>query len=113
MFRRSLGTVAAGSDNLGRPRLVPRDADGRPDPKVQQAARYFDAMNFATRTTADALVSVGFIDNTCRPTTVYAAYNNLRGKKRILNKPLMKHAYPPEWNREALAMMQAHIRAAQ
>jgi len=96
----------------GWPRLVPRDAEGRPDPKVQQAARYFDAMNFATRTTADALVSVGFIDTTCRPTSVYAAYNNLRGTKRMLNRPLMRHAYPPEWNSEALDMMQAHIRAS-
>ena len=96
----------------GWPRLVPRDDAGNPDPQIQQASRYFDAMNFATRTTADALVSVGFIDNTCRPTTVYAAYNNLRGKKRMLDKPLMTHAYPPEWNDLALETMKEHIRAA-
>jgi cephalosporin-C deacetylase len=95
----------------GWPRLVPRDAAGKPDPQVQQVSRYFDAMNFATRTTADAFLAVGFIDNTCRPTTVYAAYNNLRGKKRMLNKPLMTHAYPPEWNDLALEAMKEHIGA--
>lgn len=95
----------------GWPRLVPRDDDGNPDPKVFQVARYFDAMNFATRTTADALVSVGFIDNTCRPTSVYAAYNNLRGKKEMLNKPLMTHAVPPEWNETCMAMMKEQMAA--
>ena len=108
-----IANVPAMCDHTGQvngwPRLVPRDADGAPDPVVQQVARYFDAMNFATRTQAEALVSVGFIDDTCRPTSVYAAYNNLPGKKRMLNKPLMKHAFPPEWNQEALAMMQEHI----
>lgn len=70
------------------------------------------AMNFATRTTADALVSAGFIDNTCRPTTVYAAYNNLRGKKQMLNKPLMTHAFPPEWNELSMKLIQEHIAAS-
>ncbi|MCP4638804.1 MAG: acetylxylan esterase [bacterium] len=97
----------------GWPRLVPRDAEGTPDPQVQEVSRYFDAMNFATRTAADALVSVGFIDNTCRPTTVYATYNNLPGEKRMLNEPLMKHAYPPEWNDMALNVMLEHIRERQ
>lgn len=93
----------------GWPRLVPRDEQGNPDPKIQEVARYFDAMNFATRTAADALVSVGFIDGVCRPTSVYAAYNNLRGKKQILNKPLMNHAVAPEWNEMVLALIKEHI----
>ncbi len=93
----------------GWPRLVPRDGQGNPDPAVLQASRYFDAMNFATRTNADALVSVGFIDNTCRPTSVYAAYNNLTGEKQMLNKPLMAHAVPPEWSAMTLKFMKDHI----
>lgn len=92
----------------GWPRLVPRDSSGNPDPKIQEVARYFDAMNFATRTKADALVSVGFIDNTCRPTTVYAAYNNLQGTKRMRNYPLMTHAVPKGWYEETMEFMKAH-----
>lgn len=94
----------------GWPRLVPRDDTGKPDPKIQEVARYFDAMNFATRTKAEALVSVGFIDNTCRPTTVYAAYNNLTGPKEIFNMPLMGHKNAPEWDGMVLEMIKAHIR---
>lgn len=78
----------------GWPKLVP-DKDGKPDPKSLQAARYFDAMNFAARAKAEAIISVGFIDGTCPPTSVYAAYNNLQGKKQMVIEPLMGHASSP------------------
>jgi cephalosporin-C deacetylase-like acetyl esterase len=96
----------------GWPRLVPRDDAGNPDPKIQAVARYFDAMNFAARTKAEALVSVGFIDLTCRPTTVYAAYNNLQGEKKIFNMPLMGHKNAPEWDGMVLDMIKAHIQGS-
>ena len=79
----------------GWPKIVP-EKDGKPDAKILEVARYFDAMNFATRTRADAAVSVGLIDGTCAPTSVYAAYNNLPGKKRIVVEPLMGHASSPK-----------------
>ena len=56
-----------------------------------EAARYYDAMNFASRTRAAGIVTVGFIDTTCPPTSVYAAYNALRGKKEIFNDPPSTH----------------------
>lgn len=93
----------------GWPRIVPRDEAGNPDAKILEVARYFDAMNFAARTKAEALVSVGFIDNTCRPTTVYAAYNNLQGSKKIFNMPLMGHKNAPEWDGMVLDMIKAHV----
>ena len=82
---------------------------GWPDAKVLETSRYFDAMNFAARTKADALVSVGFIDGICRPTSVYAAYNDLPGKKEMLNKPLMNHAVAPEWDAMVLAKVKEQI----
>lgn len=69
-----------------------------PDPALYDSVRYFDGMNFATRIQARALLTVGFIDNTCRPTSVYAAYNNLQGTKEMMNFPLMGH----EWHNEIL-----------
>ncbi|HOZ47835.1 MAG TPA: acetylxylan esterase [Candidatus Hydrogenedentes bacterium] len=93
----------------GWPGLVPRDADGKPDPKILEVSRYFDAVNFARRTEAEALFTVGFIDDTCRPTSVYTAYNCLRGPKRILNNPLMKHAQAPGFWDEAKVMFQRHV----
>ncbi|WP_250445059.1 acetylxylan esterase [Actinotalea sp. C106] len=37
---------------------------------------YLDAVNFARRATAPALFSVALMDQTCPPSTVYAAYNH-------------------------------------
>jgi cephalosporin-C deacetylase-like acetyl esterase len=68
----------------GWPRLIPNDAV-TPDPKTVQAVRYYDAVNFATRTRAQAFVTVGFIDIICPPTGVYAAFNQLPQPKHIWN----------------------------
>lgn len=54
-----------------------------PAPNVVEAVRYYDAMNFITRSKADGIVTVGFIDTTCPPSSVYAAYNAISGKKQI------------------------------
>jgi cephalosporin-C deacetylase len=96
--------VPAGCDHTGAkadrisgwPKLVPAGADGQPDAQVLQAARYFDNVNFATRTRAKgAFVTVGFIDLTCPATSVYAAYNNLSIPKRIYNDIPSGHANSP------------------
>ena len=52
---------------------------------------------------------MGFIDGICRPTSVYAAYNDLPGKKEMLNKPLMNHAVAPEWDAMVLAKVKEQI----
>jgi cephalosporin-C deacetylase len=44
---------------------------------------YFDGLNFAARARAEALFSVGLMDEICPPSTVYAAYNYYAGKKSI------------------------------
>jgi cephalosporin-C deacetylase len=44
---------------------------------------YFDGMNFAVRAKAAALFSVGLMDTTCPPSTVFAAYNHYAGPKDI------------------------------
>lgn len=94
----------------GWPKLVPNDAAGKPEPKALQAARYFDCMNLATRAKAEAIFSVGFIDVTCPPTSVYATYNNYAGKRQILNKPLMGHAQPSEVGQVFHQAIWEHIR---
>ncbi|MBP6783239.1 MAG: acetylxylan esterase [Verrucomicrobiales bacterium] len=96
--------VPAGCDHTGMkvnrisgwPKIVPLLADGTPDPQALEASRYVDAVNFATRCKAEAIVSVGFIDRTCPPTSVYTAYNVLQGSKKILNYPAMGHASTDE-----------------
>ena len=44
---------------------------------------YFDGVNLATRAHAHALFSVGLMDDTCPPSTVFAAYNHYAGPKQI------------------------------
>ncbi len=44
---------------------------------------YFDGVNFAARAHAQALFSVGLMDDICPPSTVFAAYNHYGGPKEI------------------------------
>ncbi|MGD0610899.1 MAG: acetylxylan esterase [Anaerolineales bacterium] len=44
---------------------------------------YFDGLNFAIRAKAQALFSVGLMDLTCPPSTVFAAFNHYAGPKKI------------------------------
>jgi cephalosporin-C deacetylase-like acetyl esterase len=85
---------AAGRVN-GWPKLVPTGADGKPEPVILEASRYVDAVNFASHCRAEAILSVGFIDPVCPPSSVYAAFNCLQGPKQMINEPLMTHAAPP------------------
>lgn len=96
--------VPAGCDHTGIlanringwPKFISSPSAEKPDPKVVEAVRYYDAMNFATRTKAGAVFTVGFIDTTCPPTSVYAAYNNVSGKKSIHNDPDSGHTNTPK-----------------
>jgi len=91
--------VPAGNDHSGMmvnrisgwPKLVTLDAEGKPNEKILQASRYVDGMNFATRIKVPGFFTVGFIDTTCPPTSVYAMYNNLKGEKKIFNDITAKH----------------------
>jgi cephalosporin-C deacetylase len=96
--------VPAGCDHTGSvvnringwPKLVPFHPDGNPDEAVLQASRYIDNVNFAARTKAKgAFVTVGFIDLTCPPTSVYAAYNALPIPKEIYNDIPSGHTNSP------------------
>jgi len=50
---------------------------------VFRTLSYFDGVNFAARGKATALFSVGLMDETCPPRTVFAAYNHYAGEKDI------------------------------
>ena len=44
---------------------------------------YFDGVNFSAHAKAQALFSVGLMDDICPPSTVFAAYNHYAGPKQI------------------------------
>src|SRR5690606_16342541 len=65
---------------------------------------------FAQRTQADGFFTVGFLDDTCAPTTVYTAYNAVRGQKDIYNDLYARHENTPEAVRR---MREAVLRTVQ
>lgn len=50
---------------------------------VFETLSYFDGVNFAARATAPTLFSVALMDETCPPSTVFAAYNHYTAAKDI------------------------------
>jgi cephalosporin-C deacetylase-like acetyl esterase len=112
--------VPAGCDHSGMkagriagwPKLVAVDDRGQPVEASLQAARYYDAVNFASRARCrGAAVTVGFVDATCPPTSVYAAFNALTVPKKMHGDVLAGHTNTPR----AVAFMQGaaleHVRA--
>ena len=60
---------------------------------------YYDAVNFARHIGAPIRVIVGFIDTTCSPSSIYAAFNAIRSKdKKIINELDMGHAIRPSFH---------------
>ena len=57
--------------------------------------RLYDGVNFATHAKAQAIFTVGFIDNSVKPTTVYATFNAWAGPKQIIAVPDMAHEARP------------------
>jgi cephalosporin-C deacetylase len=85
-----------------------------PNPVIRDnrinTARYFDAVNMATRTKADGFFTVGFIDTTCPPTAVYAAYNNVGTNKLIYNDIAAGHTNTPEATRLMREAVLNHVK---
>jgi len=111
--------VPAGCDHTGSqvnrisgwPKIVPNDAEGKPNAAALQASRYFDNVNFAIRAKCQgAVVTVGFIDTTCPPTSVYAAYNALTVPKEIHNDILSGHTNTPAASKFMQAAALKHVR---
>jgi cephalosporin-C deacetylase len=52
--------------------------------RVHRTLSYFDGVNFARRASTPALFSVALMDATCPPSTVYGAFNEYAGPRRML-----------------------------
>jgi len=76
----------------GWPNLI-RLRKGVPDPVHVRAARYIDGVNFASMIHCPSLFSLGFLDDICPPTGIYAAYNTLRGPKGVRHEVTTGHVH--------------------
>ncbi len=83
----------------GWPNIFSADAFGRPADDLAKSrfedARYFDTANFATLIgpSKEVTVGTGFLDTTCPPDGVYAAFNAIPSNvvKRLSPRPLAGH----------------------
>ena len=49
-----------------------------------RTARYFDSAHFGARITVPSLVAMGFIDEVCTPTGIWATFNQIKGAKKAV-----------------------------
>ena len=75
----------------GWPHFVRTNANGNYDKKVVEAARYIDAVNFASRIKGKTFVLINYADNVCEPTSCYAAYNNIKAPKVLRINEQARH----------------------
>jgi cephalosporin-C deacetylase len=91
--------VPAGCDHTGKrakrapgwPNWTGREWMKRDAAKLEQTGRYFDAMNFARKTKAAALVGVGLVDTVCPAEGIFATVNQLQGPKQVIVMPQSGH----------------------
>lgn len=62
-------------------------------PGIEEMGPYFDGVNFARLIHSPIRITVGFIDTTCSPSSVYAAFNAIpSADKQILTETHLGHA---------------------
>ncbi|MGL4593850.1 MAG: acetylxylan esterase [Thermoguttaceae bacterium] len=79
------------------------------DADIMKTVPYIDAALFAKRIKAESVLSTGFIDYVCSPTSVFVAYNNIPGKKQIFPTPETDHSTPKSTNDAAGQLLWKHI----
>ena len=80
--------------------FMPDPATGRPSlqatPAKIETATYYDTVNFARRLKVPGFYLWGYNDETCPPTSTFAAYNVITAPKKMAVEPEQGHSYPPE-----------------
>ncbi len=67
----------------GWPKILNNPDETNIEKKVEVVS-YFDVVNFASRVKAEGIYCLGYNDQTCPPTTTFAAYNNVTAPKQLL-----------------------------
>ncbi len=71
---------------------------------------YYDVVNFARRVKVPGLYSWGYNDETCPPTSMYAAYGVIPGEKSLLLALETGHSTTPEQTKRVNAWLEARLR---
>lgn len=95
----------------GWPKFVGTEV--KPTAEILASIPYYDVVNFALRAKAPGFFTVGFIDTTCPPTSVYAAYNALSAPKDIFNDITSGHTNTQAASAAMRAAALRHLAAQQ
>jgi cephalosporin-C deacetylase-like acetyl esterase len=94
----ALANVPAGCDmwgpEVGRTPGWPMwyyHTQNRDEKRVRDASRYFDVVNFASRIKCPILIGIGLLDETCPPSGILAAANQIRAPKELVLLPQGAH----------------------
>ena len=77
--------------------------------QADKNAPYFDGANFAAFIKVPVFMSAGYIDTTCSPSSVYAAFNNLKGEKTMFPMPREGHISTKEFGEAAKNFLTEHL----
>ena len=78
--------------------------------KGDKVMPYFDGVNFASKITVPALITVGYIDTTCPPAGVYAMYNQLKGKKIMYDMYRQGHMVPTDFKKRIVEFYKSEFK---
>ncbi|MGV3704562.1 MAG: acetylxylan esterase [Arcticibacter sp.] len=79
-------------------------------PDNLKTLQYFDVVNFARQIKVPGFYSWGYNDNTCPPTSVYAAINTIKAPKTIRITPVSAHWRFEETNRESINWIKEQLK---
>jgi cephalosporin-C deacetylase-like acetyl esterase len=96
----------------GWPHLFRPSTPHRTKEKLETAA-YYDVVNFARRLKAPGIYTWGYNDQTCPPTSMYAAYNVIRAPKRLVLALETGHGRVPEQADQLNRWLETFLRTGQ
>lgn len=92
----------------GWPHLFASKHLGRIDERAaRETVPYYDVVNFARRLRVPGFYSFGYNDNTCPPTSVWAAVNSVTAPKEVVVMPITGHWRYPETNTRSVEWMKS------
>ncbi|WP_426059264.1 acetylxylan esterase [Hymenobacter sp. B1770] len=94
----------------GWPHLLNARAAGTNNtPAKLRTIGYYDVVNFARQLTVPGFYSWGYNDNTCPPTSVYAAVNAVKAPKTVVIEPITGHWRFEETNQESMEWLRQQV----
>ena len=79
-------------------------------PEKLKTVSYYDVVNFARQITVPGFYSWGYNDNTCPPTSVFAAVNSVKAPKTISITPITGHWRFEETNQESFDWIKSQLK---